>query len=254
AYLQDRDEIDWIWAVLNDVDVPVPGELSHPWDTPSKTGDFVMVEQAAEVLAGDKQVVRFRQRDDFGADTAGFHFKQLLVDGQVAWEEDVAGGELQWERMEVDVSRLVQGKSRVRLALRLIDKRGVSNFGVRWRVGELAADGLRLGAGLDEQAGWQVSRQGAFESGFAADPKAGQRRFHIPFISMPAGTLSDYRKRHGEPATPEAMANLVRVSLEACRQGKCDGVVTYCLDKSPTSKTFPLVAEAFGEFRKDKAP
>lgn len=96
-----------------------------------------------------------------------------------------------------------------------------------------------------------MTRQGEFETGFAADPKAGQRRFHLPFISMPAGTLSDYQKRHGDPATPEAVADLLRVSLQAWRDGKCDGVVTYCLDKRSDSKIFPLVREAFREFRRE---
>ncbi len=250
AYLQDREEIDWAWAVLNDAAVPVPGELSYPWDKPSKTGDFVAAGQMAEVSTAGRHQIRFRQRDDFTADTAGFHFKQLLVDDEVVWEEDVAGGTPQWQSVEVDVTAQVQAKKNVRLTFRLIDKRGVSNFGVRWRLGELRTDGLRLGAELTQAATWQVTRQGEFETGFAADGKAGQRRFHLPFISMPAGTLSDYQKRHGDPATPQAVADLLRVSLQAWRDGKCDGVVTYCLDKHSDSKTFPLVQEAFREFRR----
>jgi len=69
---------------------------------------------------------------------------------------------------------------------------------------------------------------------------------------MTAGTLSDYRKRHGEPAIPQSVADLLRVSLQAWQDGKCDGVVTYCLDKRPDSPTFPLVQEAFQEFRENE--
>ena len=70
---------------------------------------------------------------------------------------------------------------------------------------------------------------------------------------MTAGTLSDYRTRHGEPATPRSVASLLRVSLEAWRDGKCDGVVTYCLDKSPDSPTFPLIQRAFWESGRNKS-
>jgi hypothetical protein len=35
------------------------------------------------------------------------------------------------------------------------------------------------------------------------------------------------------------------MSLEALRDGKCDGVVTYCLDKSPGSKSFSLARDLF---------
>ncbi len=249
AYLLDREEIDWAWAVLNDATVAVPGELSYPWNVPSKAGEYVAAAQAAKVLPAGKHLIRFRERDDFTAETAGYHFKQLLIDDEVVWEQDVAGGSPKWQPIEIDVSRQVQGKKTARVGFRLIGKRGVSNFGVRWRVSDLETEGLQLGAGLDEAGTWQVARQGAFETGFAADPRAGQRRFHLPFISMTAGTLSDYRKRHGEPATPQAVADLLRVSLRAWRDGKCDGVVTYCLDKRPGSDVFEAAKEAFHEFQ-----
>ena len=166
AYLQDREEIDRTWAVLNDAAGSQPGELSYPWNCPSQAGDYVGVSQSADVLPADRYLVRFRERDDFTADTAGFHFKQLLVDDAVAWEQDVAGGTPAWQPVEVDVSLHVRGKTGVRLSFRLIDKRGVSNFGVRWRVGELWTEGLRLRAELSETQTWQVGQQGAFATGF----------------------------------------------------------------------------------------
>ena len=96
----------------------------------------------------------------------------------VAWEQDVPGGTPAWEPVEVDVSRHVHGKTGVRLSFRLIDKRGVSNFGVRWRVSELQTQGLRLKAKLSEPRTWQVSRQGTFETGFGAGA-AGQLVDHF---------------------------------------------------------------------------
>ena len=65
--------------------------------------------------------------------TAGFHFKQLLVNGKVIWEEDVAGGSNAWREVTVDVGPAVQGTTNLSLAFRLFDKKGVSNFGVRWQ-------------------------------------------------------------------------------------------------------------------------
>jgi hypothetical protein len=37
--------------------------------------------------------------------------------------------------------------------------------------------------------------------------------------------------------------------LQARADGLCDGVVTYCLDKEPTSATFPLAQKLFEQFR-----
>jgi hypothetical protein len=80
----------------------------------------------------------------------------------------------------------------------------------------------------------------------------GGRRFHIPFVSMTAGAEDEFRLRHGDPATPERIAEWLRMSLQAWKDGKCDGVVTYCLDKRPQSRTFSLAKTLFREFRRDK--
>ena len=249
AYLQDRDEMEWTWSVLNDAAVVPPSELSYPWNTPSKAGDFAMAGQSAEVLPADRYVLAFRERDDFTGPTSGYHFKQLLVDGAVVWEEDVAGGPAAWHKTTVDVTRHVRGKARVTMAFRLFDKQGVSNFGVRWHLSEWRAENLQFAADLTEPGKWKVDRQGAFEAGFGSVAGSGERRFHIPFISMTAGDEQEFRQRHGDPATPERIAEWLRMSLQARQDGNCDGVVTYCLDKRPQSRTFPLAKELFREFR-----
>jgi hypothetical protein len=251
AYLRDRDEIEWTWAILNDAVVVPPGELGYPWDTPSRAGNFVMASQSAKVPPADRYMLHFRERDDFTGQTAGHHFKQLLVDGAVVWEEDVAGGPLTWRKITVDVTPNVRGKTNITLAFRLLDKKGVSNFGVRWHLSELRAENLQLAVELAEPQKWEVDRQGAFEAGFGGQAKMGQRRFHIPFVSMTAGAEEEFRLRHGDPVTPERIAERLRVSLQAWKDGKCDGVVTYCLDKRPQSRTFPLAQECLRKFRRD---
>jgi hypothetical protein len=149
AYPQDRDEIERAWAILNDEAVSLPCELSFPWSTPSQAGDFVQASQSAAVSPSGPYSIRFRERDDFTAATAGYHFKQLLVNESVVWEADVAGGTNAWDRVAVDVTSAIQGKTNVTLAFRLLDKKGVSNFGLRWLVADLQVEGLTLAAGLD---------------------------------------------------------------------------------------------------------
>jgi hypothetical protein len=212
----------------------------------------VTASQAAKVLPADRYIFQFRERDDFTGETAGYHFKQLLVDGSVVWEEDVAGGQATWHRITVDLTPHVRGKSCVTLAFRLLDKKAVSNFGLRWHLSEIHAENLQLTADLPEPQNWEVERQGAFEAAFSSAAKMGQRRFHIPFISMTAGAEGEFRQRHGDPATPERIAEWLRMSLQAYKDGKCDGVVTYCLDKRPQSRTFPLAKALFREFWRDK--
>jgi hypothetical protein len=249
AYLQDREEIDHTWAILNDAPVPANSELSYPWEVRSQAGDYVMVSQTARVLPAEHYTLQFRQRDNFIGESAGYHYKQLLVNGVVAWEEDVAGGTAGWSTETVDVTEYVRGKTYVTLTFRLLDKKGVGNFGVRWRLGRLRAENLQPLADFSEPQKWKVSRQGSFEDGFSRAPTAGHRRFHVPFISMTAAVEDEFRLRHGDPATPEQIAEQLRISLQACREGKCDGVVTYCLDKQPESRTFEGARKLFREFK-----
>jgi len=245
AYPQDREEINDAWAFLNDAGVTVPGELAFPAATSSQAGDFVAAEQSAKVTAGGRQIVSFRERDDFPGPTAGYHFKQLLVDGAVVWEADVAGGNAGWQSVDVDVTEQARGKPEVTVSFRLLDKQGVSNFGVRWRVANLRTDGLRLTADLAAPQKWRVDRRGAGEAGFGNAIKPGGRKFHVPFVVMTAADLSEFKRRHGEPATPERVAELLRMCLQAQRDGKCDAVVTYCLDKKAGSRAFDLARELF---------
>jgi uncharacterized protein YfiM (DUF2279 family) len=252
AYPQDRDEIDEAWAILNDAALAMPGELGYPWSNQSQPGEFVLASQSAIAVPGARQRLRFRERDDFTAATSGYHFKQLLVNDAVVWEADVAGGTNAWTEVMVDVTGAAQGKTNLTVAFRLLDKLGVSNFGVRWRIKDLQAEGMSLAAGLDQPQKWQVSQRGAFESGFRDRIKPPARQFHIPFIVMTAGDASEFRMRHGDPASPERIAEWLRFCLQAWREGKCDGVVTYCLDKQPRSRVFDLARDLFGQYRQPR--
>jgi hypothetical protein len=200
-------------------------------------------------VSSGRQRFRFRERDDFTAGTSGYHFKQLLVNDTVVWEADVAGGTNAWGEVAVDVTAAAQGKTNLTVAFRLLDKQGVSNFGVRWQVKDLQAEGLTLAAGLDQPQRWQVSQRGAFEAGFGDRIKTPEHRFHVPFIVMTAGDASEFKLRHGDPASPERIAEWLKFCLQAWREGKCDGVVTYCLDKQPRSRIFDLARDLFGQYR-----
>jgi len=253
AYPQGRDDIDQAWAMLNDDASVIRGELSFPWDTPSQPGDFIRASQSAKVLPDGPQRIRFRERADFPGKTAGYHFKQLLVNDAVAWEADVAGGSNAWREVTVDVTAAARDRTNFSIAFCLLDKKGVSNFGVRWQVKDLQADGLRLAA-IDQPKQWRVSQRGAFEAGFGDQLKPPAHRFHVPFIVMTAGQASEFKLRHGDPASPERIAEWLRVCLQAWQVGKCDGVVTYCLEKEPGSRTFDLVRDLFGQYRPVRSP
>jgi hypothetical protein len=248
AYPQGTDDIYQAWAMLNDAVTAVPGELSFPADTASRAGDFIQASQTAFIYPNRPVRVRFRERDDYTGPTAGYHCKQLLVNGKVVWDEDVAGGSNAWREVSVDLTPEARDQTDLTLAFRLWDKKGVANFPVHWQVKDLQGEGLDLAAGLDLPKLWEVSRRGDFQAGFGRGLKPARHRFHIPFIVMTAGQATEFRHRHGDPASPERMAAWLRFCLEAWRAGKCDGVATYCLDKRPGSRIFDLASELFGHY------
>ena len=219
-----RDDIDEYWSALNDGPVALPNEIRFPWEVQSKVGDFVMASRKLKVVAGGRHVIRFRERDTFTGPTAGYHFKQLLVDGEVVWDEDVAGGSADWADVEVDVAKQAAGKSELTVAFRMIEKMGVGKFTVRWRVSDLRAEGFDPELGQ----GWDVTRQGAFETGFGGMPEPGKRRFHLPLIIV-TGVES------------------VEIPLQARRDGKCEGVVINSLPKDLKSAFNDEVRKSFRE-------
>jgi hypothetical protein len=74
----------------------------------------------------------------------------------------------------------------------------------------------------------------------------------VPFIVMTAGQASEFKLRHGEPASPERIAEWLKFCLQAWQEDKCDGVVTYCLEKQHGSRTFDLARDLFGQYRKPR--
>jgi hypothetical protein len=245
AYPQGRDEIMRAHRILNDQVLANPGELSFPNYTTSQPGDFVRVSIAATVLPGSSARLKFHERDDYTGATAGYHFEQVLLDGAVVWEQDVAGGTTNGQDVSLSLSEMLHGKTNVTVAFRLFDKRGVGNFGVRWLLSELVVEGLRLSAGLDEAQRWAVEQHGAFAAGFGDQAKPRVPQFHIPFIVMTAAQDIEFRLRHGEPASSERIASWLQMCLQACHEGECEGVVSYCLDKTPKSPVFPLEQKLF---------
>ena len=66
-------------------------------------------------------------------------------------------------------------------------------------------------------------------------------------ILMPAGEAAQHEKRYPEAGTPQAIAEKVRLSLDLVRDGRVEGVVTYCLPKGADE---PILAAVKREFRR----
>jgi len=89
-------------------------------------------------------------------------------------------------------------------------------------------------------------------------PKAREAGIEVwVYLVPPSECPPQYGKQHSEPFRldyprwAEEIAQMQPKFVEDYR-GVIDGVVTYCLDKRPQSRTFSLAQKLFRDFRKDK--
>jgi len=216
-----------------------------PWNQPSEAGAHAFLSQEVLVTDAARATVTLQYEDDFSGPTAGYHIMQLLVDGAPVWQEDVAGEDA--GEVTVDLSAHLAGKQRARLSVGVSDQKGVANFGVTATMSLSAATGVELVIRLDDQKAWQQEAEGGFCIITTAQPQERAPR-RLPLIIMPAASRGEYTHRHGEEATAERIAAQVRMALRFVADGRAQGVVTYCLDKSEGSEDLSAVAAEYRAF------
>jgi len=130
-------------------DSPVTIGMVFANNTGSQTGDHCTVRAALQVPdhRGRLQVCFFRSDDYRNPDWPGYRFYQLLVDGELVWEEDVTRDESADRWVSVDVTDAVGSKRQIEAAIRVLDKRGVGNYGTACLVGPLRLVAVDDGSG-----------------------------------------------------------------------------------------------------------
>ena len=247
AYPADSDAIQQAWRFLNDdFDEPARFLISYPWNTLSSIGTSGSMRCRFRVLPGGPNSISLTQRDDYTGPTVGYHFKELLVDGQVVWEEDVGGGDRTWKMSTVDLDEQVRGKSEVEIVLRVYDRLAVSNFGVDFEFLEFELEGLeRLETWQSDKVGqWTFEEKEAYE---------GNQSFRIPLVVMIAGVRSQFVKRNGEPASVERIRDKIQMAITQMRNGFAEGVVTYALLKDFRDDVFGAVWQLFLRTRRSQS-
>ncbi len=240
AYPKTAQTVQRTWQLLNDQrDTPARWQFFYPQRTRSAIGDAASLQRQFRVLPNaEHYTLRLTQQDSYEGPTAGYHFKQLLIDDQIAWEEDVAGGEKAWQTEELNLAPLVNQKTHITLTIRVYDRKRVSNFPVLVEIQEPVAQGL-----VPEE-NWQQTVKGRWTVNFEPAYQ-GAGRYRIPLIVMIAATRYQFVKRNGEPGTAERIRDKVKMALIQRRQGFCEGVVTYALPKAPDDEIFKTIRRLF---------
>ncbi|MGP3932508.1 hypothetical protein [Nonomuraea sp. KM88] len=134
-------------------------------DTATKAGMWCGASRQVQLTPGaGKYSVSFWHGDGRGrGNPAGYHVKQLLLDGKVVWEQDVAANDQAWQRVTVDLTARLAGARSVKLEWRLYERKGVSDYFVDVSVDDIVATGLQLSdPGVENAVTWTagLARQG----------------------------------------------------------------------------------------------
>ncbi len=125
--------------------------VSLAWESPTKKEDFAGIVQVVELTHADKGI-SFTVKDNYTGKTKGYHWIELLLDGEVIWEADVAGGDTDWRMVSLDLTRYLKevkrkrvGRNRYReeksykITFRVFERNSVNRFGV-----QVCADDFKL--------------------------------------------------------------------------------------------------------------
>ncbi|WP_238500338.1 hypothetical protein [Streptosporangium sp. KLBMP 9127] len=134
-------------------------------DTATKAGMWCSASRPVQITPGaTKRTVSFWHRDNRGSTSpAGYHMKQLLLNGKVVWERDVAADNYAWGQATIDLTAKLAGSTSATLQWRLYERKGVGNNFVDVRVDDIVATGLQLSdPGVENAATWTsgLARQG----------------------------------------------------------------------------------------------
>lgn len=194
-------------------------QITWPWNFPSVAGAYGRFTATCE--PGE---LRFDYQDDYSGETAGYHIVRVREDGEVLFEEDVAGEE------EDGLTTLTLSGGAVSVGLE--DDVAVYNFGVQVDFPDLSAP--TCGAWT-----WETSSE---DFNYALGEVEGWTDMELIPMIYAAPT-----SWHPTAPTVEYIAEGVEISLQAWEEGVTQGVITYSLDKSVGSADAAAVGAIYAE-------
>lgn len=120
------------------------------------------ISQEVHVTDGANASISFKVKDMYDATAAsGYIFKQFLIDDVVVWEEDVSGGDANWEQITLPLGDYLKDKSTAKIQLRQINKKAVEWFPAVTNWADIEATGFEmLNPGFEGNEGWTKKRSG----------------------------------------------------------------------------------------------
>ncbi|MBA4542199.1 MULTISPECIES: hypothetical protein [Thermoactinomyces] len=161
----------------------------------TSAGNSVSASQIIHPDGSGKYELSFRTMAE-GPKLAGYHFRQVLVDDQVVWEQDVAQNPVngQWDNVKLDLTPYLKGKKWAKLTIRLYEKNGVTNYWDNVGFDRFEPNGFTLENGdFEWKGGWDISSNyhGMIGEILIYDPNRRQKAFEAVEAAYVSSALYD---------------------------------------------------------------
>ena len=245
AYPKSRLQVGNALAYLNGQPHGVTATVELP-RTSSRPGDKGSVVTNLRVVDPANASVSFYWDSGDHGENSGYHMAFVRVDGRLIWQTDTAevagdGGD---HVVDLDLSRVVRRGDDVQIEIGIVERRGVSKYAVTARFDDIRLTGFDTRGEMVSERMWRKRVAGSFKVNIF--PAASERReLHLPMILMPAGESEQHEKRYPEAGSPRNIARKVAMSLDLVRDGRVEGVVTYCLPKEPRDPVYEAVRQEY---------
>jgi len=146
-------------------------------------------------------------KDSYYGPLKGFYRIQALIDGNVVWEDDVAGDEGGWQHLVIDVGKWVEGKKNVDVAFRLQADEAVTDPRSQIIACFLYVDDVHLfggslkGGDFESGGGWKYREEPAskFHGGeWSGEARSGKSAYRLAIFGylgkVPAGALCEVKQ------------------------------------------------------------
>lgn len=242
AYPKSRTQVGNALAYLNGDAHGATAIIDYPRTQPSRAGDKGAIWADLRVDDPEDATVSFYWDDTDQSNNRGYHQAFVKVDGRVVWQADTAG-ETADRVVNVNLARFVRGRQNVRVELGVFEQRGVGKYPVTVRLDDIRLTGFDTDNEMGPERLWSRKATGHFAVDLLPSRPEPTAKTKLPMILMPAGEGDQYEKRYTDPGTPRNVASKVRLCLDLVRDGRVQGVITYCLPKS--GPTFEAVGTEF---------
>ncbi|NMO16778.1 DUF1565 domain-containing protein [Pyxidicoccus fallax] len=162
-------------------------KLSYPGATASTAGDNSSISQTVST----RKTLTFWEKDSEAGTTAGYWFKQALIDGVVVWESDVTADGTAWQSHTVTIA---PASPSFVLQFRLISKAGVSNYPISVNIDDVAIDGVTVtNADFETATGWTYTEnKAAFTGSYdTAAPHGGTASYKLFYPGATSSAAGD---------------------------------------------------------------